>query len=120
MASPRRNNRVASLIQAEIARLIVGEIADPQLQGITITDVVLSSDLKYAKVFFHPGFGDAKEIEKGILRALPFFRRAIGRNLSLRQVPELKFEVDTHTDGLNAILGLLEKVAVDPATGAAV
>jgi ribosome-binding factor A len=119
MAGHRRNNRVSSLIQAEIARLIVEEIADPQVRGITITEVEISADLKHAKVFFHPGFGDIKEIGKGIVRALPFFRRTIGRNLSLRQVPELVFEVDTHTDELNKILGLLDKVADDPAKGAA-
>ncbi len=120
MASPRRNNRVASLIQSEIARLLVEDIADPQVRGITITEVELSSDLKHAKVFFHPGFGDIKEIGKGIVRALPFFRRVIGRNLSLRQVPELVFEVDTHTDELNNILGLLERVgSADPSSGAA-
>jgi ribosome-binding factor A len=120
MANIRRNNRVASLIQSEIARLLVREIADPQLQGISITEVTISKDMMSAKVFFHPGMGNLKEIEKGIQRALPFFRRTLARNLNLRQVPELTFEQDTHTDELNRILGLLEKVAGnDPDSGAA-
>jgi ribosome-binding factor A len=121
MANVRRNNRVASLIQAELARLIVREIADPQVQGISITDVEITADLKLAKIYFHPGFGNEKEIDRGIQRALPFFRRTLARNLNLRQVPELRFERDTHTENLNRILGLLDEVAKDddPAKGAA-
>jgi len=114
----RRHNRVAAQIQSEIAGLILRDIADPQVQGISITEVELTGDLKNATVYYHPGFGgNLKEIEKGIARALPFFRRSLARALSMRQVPELRFEVDTHTEKLNHILGLLDEVSAGKPAG---
>ncbi len=107
----RRHSRVAAQIQSEIANLILRDIADPQVQGISITEVELTGDLQQATVYYHPGLGVQKEIDKGIARALPFFRRNLARNLSMRQVPELRFAVDTHTEKLNHILGLLDDVA---------
>jgi ribosome-binding factor A len=50
MKSPsRRTKKVASELQLEISRLIIEKISDPALQGMTITDLELSSDLKHAR-----------------------------------------------------------------------
>lgn len=103
------------MIRSEIAKLLVEEVSDPSLKDITVTDVLLSADLKNAKVFFsqtHFQEKDLKisEIKKGLKRAMPFFRRQLAHHLSLRVVPELSFEEDTHTQDVARLMGLLESV----------
>ena len=50
----RRTEKVGELIRAEISELLRREIDDPRLQTgviISITDVEVTADLRYAKVF---------------------------------------------------------------------
>jgi ribosome-binding factor A len=123
MSGVRRNNRVASMIQSEIGRILVREIADPQVQGISVTEVKVAADLSSATIYYHPGFSERpgpeheKQIERGLQRALPFFRRSLGRSLNLRLVPELIFERDTHTENLTRLLGLIADVSPKDSEG---
>jgi len=105
----RRTQRVASLIRGELARVLLEEIADPALSTIHVNEVELSNDLKHARVFFSPGESQLKEkdLQRGLQRALPFFRRKLGDNLDLRYVPELEFEEDKHGDTVNRVFTLL-------------
>jgi ribosome-binding factor A len=47
----RRPERVAHLVQAELARWLLREAGDPRLQQVTITDVRMSPDLRLARVY---------------------------------------------------------------------
>lgn len=110
----RRTQRMASLIRAELARLLIEEISDPSLKEILITDVTLSKDLKHARVFFaKPGevsTKEEKEMYKGFTRAIPFLKRKIGDNLQLRFIPQLEFERDRHGESVTRLLHLFEEV----------
>lgn len=107
-STSRRTKKVASELQFEISRLVIEKISDPALQGMTITDLELSSDLKHAKIFYTTTQNE-KEIQKGFKRALPFIKRKISEDLSLRYVPELVFEKDTHLDKLDSLLKVLQQ-----------
>lgn len=111
----RRTQRMATLLRAEMARLLIEEVSDPSLREIIITDVELSKDLKHARVFFAPQQGEItpkqeKEIDKGLHRAVPFFRRKIADNLDLRYVPELIFQRDQHGESVSRLLHIFEEV----------
>jgi ribosome-binding factor A len=112
MSSSRRTQRMSSLIRAELARILVEEIADPALSGLSITEVELSGDFKHAKVFFHPPERkiSEKEIGKGLQRAMPFFKKKLGDNLQLRYIPALEFSHDTHAATVARVFSLLETV----------
>jgi len=99
------------LIRSELARLLIEEVSDPRLKEVVITEVKLTKDLREATVFYARGDGNPKEIDRGLQRALPFFRRRLGEEVELRHVPELFFEVDTHGDNLNRLLHLFDDVA---------
>ncbi len=115
--SGHRTQRMASLIRAELARILIEEVSDPRLREIVITEVELSKDLKQAKVFFtasqqHPvSAKQDKELQRGFSRALPFFRRKIGDNLEIRFVPELEFCRDTHGESVNRLLGIFDDIS---------
>ena len=58
--SSRRADRVASVIHAEIARLVREEVKDPRVGTISITEVMVKPDLSAARVRYLPlgGAGD--------------------------------------------------------------
>jgi len=92
----RRPRQVADVVREELARLLRTEVHDPAVGFATITEVVLSGDLRSAKVFVSV-LGDEGAFEKSVAalnRAAPMLRGMVGRNCGLRYAPELRFEED--------------------------
>lgn len=92
----RRPRQVADVVREELSRLLRTEVADPALGFATITDVVLSSDLRSARVFVSV-LGGEGAFEKSVAvlnRVAPMLRGMVGRNCGLRFAPELRFEED--------------------------
>jgi ribosome-binding factor A len=110
----RRADRVADLIKAEISDILLRQINDPQVRGITITGVKVTDDLRQARVFFVRMGQNAcsDETMKGLHRAAGFLRRELGKRLRLRHVPEIIFTFDEsfeYGDRINRLLAEIEK-----------
>jgi ribosome-binding factor A len=93
----RRSQRVADLIRAELASLLLLEAHDPDVKMVTITDVEVSPDLRSARVYF-TAHGDEAALDRagaGLARASGYLRREVGRRCALRYAPELFFHPDT-------------------------
>lgn len=93
----RRPERVGDLVRAELSSLLLrGEIHDPGIGFVTITQVRMSPDLRSARVYFSClGGEDAFEnARRGFERAAGFLRREIGHRCQLRYAPELHFLPD--------------------------
>jgi ribosome-binding factor A len=110
--SDRRPARVAQLLQAELGRLLLREVRDPRLEGVIVTDVRITPDLKLARVWVrHLAVApDEAGILRGLARATPFLRAKLGAHLELRWVPELRFEYDRLVDEAARIERLLDEV----------
>ena len=96
---PRRR-RIADQIQRELADIIRLELKDPRVGMITITDVEVSPDHAYAKVFFTL-LGDAERIKAtsdGLQHASGYLRSQIARRIKLRTVPQLQFTYDASVE----------------------
>jgi ribosome-binding factor A len=89
--------RVAELIQAEIADLLLRQLKDPRLHMATISRVEVSSDLRYARVYIsHTGNEATQQAAvEGFLHAHGFIRGQLGKRLKLRYVPQLDFKLDS-------------------------
>ena len=112
MADSRRQDRVAALIQRELSEIIQRSVKDPRVAFCTVTQAEVSPDLKYADVKVSV-IGDEPEKEKalaGLKSAAGFLRREIGKRLTLRYSPELRFAIDESADYLLRIDGLLKSV----------
>ena len=100
MANHSRVERVSDEVQKVIVTLLTTKVRDPRLQWVSITDVEMSRDLSYAKVYF--SFLDQKTSEKEVLKAFEsasgFFRSSLAKTLRLRVAPQLRFFYD---DSLN-------------------
>jgi ribosome-binding factor A len=92
----RRPERVAEMVLRELSQLLIRDLKDPRLRGVTLTRVKMSDDLRHARVFFShlQGHAQASEAIKGFRSAAGFIRRQIGSALQLRYTPELDFEFD--------------------------
>lgn len=93
---PKRVQRVADMIKNEINLLLISRIKDPRLTHVSIVKVILTKDLKRAKIFYSV-YGDEQEACKaatGLASAAGFIRKHLARELDLRATPALTFERD--------------------------
>jgi ribosome-binding factor A len=98
MLMSRRSERTSKLIQREISGLLEREVNDPRLSKlISITDVTLSPDLKYAKIFVSTlgsEVDNKEEMLAGFNKASGFLRKELASHLKLRYTPQLSFHYD--------------------------
>lgn len=110
-----RKNRVAGLLQEAISEIITLKIKDPRVQGVTVTEVKMSGDLKSATVYFSSlADGKAEDHKKGLENAAGYIRRLLREELSLKYIPELSFFYDTAFDNFARINKLLKKIQPKP------
>ena len=109
----RRQERVAHLVQAELARVLLREAKDPRLREVTVTGVRMTADLRLARVYVRTlGGAPAREPAlRALARATPFLRGEIGHALGMRVVPELRFEYDATPDTARRLDELLGEAA---------
>ncbi|HXE75049.1 MAG TPA: 30S ribosome-binding factor RbfA [Candidatus Xenobia bacterium] len=91
-----RSRRIAEQIRRELSEIVRLELKDPRVGMITLTDVEVTPDNAYARVYFTL-LGDAARVEEataGLERAAGFLRSQLARRLRLRTVPELQFRHD--------------------------
>ncbi|NLL43430.1 MAG: 30S ribosome-binding factor RbfA [Firmicutes bacterium] len=91
-----RLERIAEDIKREVSSIIAREVKDPRLGMISITDVNVSRDLSWAKIYYSQ-LGSDEERERtleGLNRARGFIRTELSRRLKIRHTPEIIFEFD--------------------------
>jgi len=111
MAS-RRIERLNEQLRREITEILHFEVKDPRIGRVTVTGARTSPDLSFARVFVMlPGDPEIqKEALIGLRAASPFVRGELGRRLSIRRVPELRFELDETLENALRIERLLHEV----------
>ena len=105
----RRADRVDELLKQEIARVVRVEVKDPRVGFATVMDVSSSRDLRHARVYVSVmGTEEEKQATMDALRgASGFIRARIGEALTLKRLPDLRFELDRtleHASRIEAIL----------------
>ncbi len=93
-----RADRVAQELKKEIAIILQREVKDPRVGMVTVSDVEISRDLAYAKIFVTFLFDeDDSVVERGLEglnKASGYIRNLVGKAMRLRIVPELRFFYD--------------------------
>jgi len=89
-----RAKRVGQQIQRALSELIRRELRDPRLGMITLTDVRMSPDLGYAKVYYSVLGADPHLAQEILTQAADMLRGPLGRALGIRHSPELRFVPD--------------------------
>ena len=114
MKSYNRSDRISQQIKRELSAIIQrNEIKDDRISGlVSITEVIVSGDLRSVKVYFSVYGEEAQKV--GTLAALEsaagFLRGEICRRLGMRFAPELVFKLDDSFERGQKVTELLEKI----------
>jgi ribosome-binding factor A len=113
VAEARRSERVAEAVLRELSAMLLKDLRDPRLKGITLTAVKMDDDLRHGRVYFShlEGSGRAPAAIAGFKSASGFIRREIGRQVALRYTPELEFAFDPGPERAARIDALLKQAA---------
>ncbi len=124
----KSNPRLDGVVRDAIARVIDEDIADPRVNLVTITDVKVTPDRKYATVYYtiidpslvagdRGGRGDrlptAEEVADGLAAARPRIQALVGQRTRIRNTPELRFEPDPVAEQAGRIESLLRNLRQD-------
>lgn len=110
-----RNERVRKELMRDISEIIRLEIRDPRISGVvSITDIEVSHDNSFAKVFYSV-FATDDEAKKKTVRAIEEntskIRYEVGKRIKLRLTPELKFILDDSLERGSKITDLIDKIS---------
>ncbi len=109
---PYRAHRIAEELKNEISVIVAQEINDPRVGFVTVTEVKVSQDLRYARILISV-LGSTQEKQETLdvlTRAAGFIRRLIGARIKLRHTPELSFAYDDSIEQGDRMMQLLEEI----------
>lgn len=112
----QRQLRVGEEIRHILAWTIErGELHDPVLAEtpVTLTEVSVSPDLRNALVMVVPlGGGDPTEVLAALRRAAPALRHVLAEKMTMKYIPQLRFQADTRFDRAQYIESLMQRPEV--------
>ena len=91
-----KQKRLEGIIRKNISEIMQFGVKDPDVGFVTITDVQVSNDHSYAKVFV-TFLGQNPRMQAGLSalnRAAGFIRSELSKRMTIRRVPELSFVID--------------------------
>ncbi len=109
---PYRKERVASTIRDIVSDVIAHRLQDPRVDRLTtVTRVVMTGDLLIANVYLSvPGGGaPQRRTLTAVQHAGGYIRGLVARNRTMRQCPELRFEIDEAVEGVRKTMELLDE-----------
>jgi ribosome-binding factor A len=96
VVSKLRATRIAERIREELSEILITQVNDPRLAGISVTDVNVDRELGYANIYVSAleGTSRAKEVLVGLEHAQGYLRSELARRIALRAFPRLRFHWD--------------------------
>jgi ribosome-binding factor A len=109
-----KSERVADLILSHLSQLMLTDVRDPRLHGVTIMEVRLDREIEHAEIFVN-ALGDESrrdDVMEGLRQAQGFLRKELASRLRLRRMPQLHFKWDVVLQRANEMEELLDSLAV--------
>lgn len=112
----QRTDRVNQQLLEIISKQLLTEVRDPRVQGVQVTAVEASPDLRHAKVYYvflDDEREDHEDVADGLDRAAGFLRRQVGEQTSMKHVPQLVFHFDESIDRGRRMEALFDRIHED-------
>ncbi|MDD3536197.1 MAG: 30S ribosome-binding factor RbfA [Candidatus Cloacimonetes bacterium] len=108
---PRLQEELKKLFNITLSQ----KLNDPALSWVSITEVVISKDLRYAKLYFSHENNPAshEEIKEILTKSSGYFKKQIAGAQLMRTIPELSFFYDESIDRAKKVEALLASVRDD-------
>ena len=107
MKKTTQSRKSGEELRSKIAQVLLFDISDPRLELVTVTGCDVSTDKSVADVFIAAPNERYKDVEAGLSAAKGRIRHSIGKALSWRVTPELRFHIDTTEDNAQRISEVL-------------
>lgn len=117
MPSPLRLQRIADRIRQELSEMLVmGQISDPRLSGVSVTDVKVDRELSYADIYVSSveGIERSKEVLEGLNHARGFIRHELAGRIDLRVFPQVRFHWDVTPERADRIERIIHQIHQEP------
>ncbi len=112
--SERRVRRIQERIKEELAEILLYEVEDPRLQGVTVTDVEVDRELAYADIYVSSLETERKqEILRGFEHAKGYLRTLLAQRIPLRTFPRLRFHWDDTPERAARLEALFEQLRAE-------
>jgi len=112
----KRSKQVGEQIMHEVSNMItVGEIRDPRVSSVVITNFHLTDDMGYLKLYFMTISEslDISSVKQGLASATKFIRQKLGSRVRLKKLPKIEFEYDKVLENAYKVDGLIKEVIRD-------
>lgn len=94
-----RHQRLEAAILDELRSILRDDVTDPELDGVQLTNIVLSPDGKNARVHFAVPRGRPRTaVERAFARATGFLRARLTEGVELKRTPDLRFVYEAEID----------------------
>ncbi|MFO7631099.1 MAG: 30S ribosome-binding factor RbfA [Caldilinea sp.] len=117
MSTEIRQQRVSGLVFEELSIMLAGELQDPRISLVKVTEVNVSKDLRNARVFVSHDDETVsrRDLFKALRSATPYLRGQLAERLGLRAVPDLHFTYDDSPEKAARVDELLRQIAAERA-----
>ncbi len=111
MAS-RRVQKASEAVREVVSMAILADLKDPRIEGVTVTHVEVSPDMRNAKVHVSIMGDDTAQrlCLQGLQSSAGFLQKKISRRIDTRYTPRIKFEIDLGVKNSIAIARMLNDV----------
>jgi ribosome-binding factor A len=118
--SSRRVLKAAEAIREVVSMAILTDLRDPRIEGVTVTYVEVSPDMRQAKV--HVSIMGDETHQKlclhGLRSSAGFLQSKLSERIDTRYTPRLQFHLDEGVKKSLAISQMLKELLPDDQTGA--
>lgn len=109
-----RQKRVAESYFHALRNIMCFEMSDEDLASVSVTQIIVTPDLRLAKIYFslNDGHQDVEQALRGFAKNAKFFRKRLAEEVSLKFAPELKFFYDEGMgtrQGMDALFKQIEE-----------
>jgi len=96
MVSKLRAKRIADRINEVLSEMLIYDVSDPRLVGVSVTDVKVDREMAFANIYVSAleGASRSDEILEGLEHAKGYIRSALADRIELRTFPRLRFHWD--------------------------
>lgn len=108
----RRVQKAAEAIREVVSMAILADLKDPRIEGVTVTYVEVSPDMRNAKVHVSiMGDETAQRLcLKGLQSSAGYLQQKVSKRIDTRYTPRIRFEIDMGVKNSIAIARMLNDV----------
>ncbi len=105
--------RLNNTFLEKISEIIHLDVKDELIKSVTITEVRITNDLSFAKVYFTTMEEDKNQVKLALEKASGFIRSELCDKVEIRKMPELNFVYDESIEYGNNIENIIKRINND-------